>query len=233
VGGRVELRGNLGGAAKRLRPHAAYARHLEQRLLDRPRHRQHHRLRRKRTAVADDDDAREDQRRIDVARQLERHVQARAGEKDRDGEDRPSVALDQRRETHGSLSLSFPSLSLPLSGAAPATAMLAPSGSSCCPLTMTASPAFTPSVSSASFGVVRPTVIFRLCAFLSAPAIITKASSSSCRIASTGTASALRRCSATISMRTGVPAASRVCASNEIRTSADTPLWSTAAGRVS
>src|SRR5205809_103747 len=48
-----------------------------------------------------------------------------------------------------------------------------------------------------------------------------------------GTASAFRCSSATISTRTGVPAARRVCAVNAIRTSADTPPGSTAAGRVS
>ena len=44
---------------------------------------------------------------------------------------------------------------------------------------MIASPAFSPAVISASFGVVMPMVTSRLCALLSAPATMTKLLSSS------------------------------------------------------
>ena len=71
VGGGIELRGDFGGAADASRPHAADAGHLHHRLLDRPRDRQHHRLRRQRAALGDDDDAGELERRIDAARQRE------------------------------------------------------------------------------------------------------------------------------------------------------------------
>ncbi len=110
--------------------------------------------------------------------------------------------------------------------------MSPPSGSSCWPLTITASPALRPAVASISFGVVNPTVIFVLCAFLSAPATMTNESASSCSTASTGTTSTFWRFSATISTRTGVPAASFVAVVNETRTSAETPVGSTAAGRL-
>ena len=66
---RLELRGDLGRAAERRRPHAADARHFHDRLLERPRHRQHHGARGQRAAMADDDDAREFQAWIDAARE--------------------------------------------------------------------------------------------------------------------------------------------------------------------
>jgi hypothetical protein len=161
VGGRVELRRDLRRAAERRRAHAPDARHFEQRLLDRAGHGQHHRLRGNGAAVADDDDAREDQRRIDVARELERRVEPGGGQHDGHGDDGAAVAIDERGQAH-------------LAGA-----ISAPSGNPCCPCTMTFSPAFTPEVSSASFGVVSPSVTLRRCALLSAPATMTKASSSS------------------------------------------------------
>ena len=69
VGARLELRGDLRGAAERPRPDAADARHFHDRLLERARDRQRHRSRGRAAGVRDDDDARELERRIDAARQ--------------------------------------------------------------------------------------------------------------------------------------------------------------------
>ena len=59
VGCGLELGGDFSRAAECRRTHAANARYLHHRLLERPRYRQHHRLRRQRAAVTDDDDTRE------------------------------------------------------------------------------------------------------------------------------------------------------------------------------
>ena len=109
VGGRLELRGDLGRAAERRRADAPDARHFHQRLFERARHRQHHRPRRQRAAVADGDDARKDQRRIDVARQGEAGDQARGRKHRRDGEDGAPMALDESGERHVEMTMSAPS----------------------------------------------------------------------------------------------------------------------------
>ena len=91
-----------------------------------------------RAAVADDDDARKHERRIDVAGQREAGQHASHREHNRDRQDCAAVAIDERAEVHCS------------------TLMAAPSGSPCWPRTMTESPAFRPLVTSASVGVVSP-----------------------------------------------------------------------------
>src|SRR5262249_58282825 len=116
----------------------------EERRLEGRGDREHHRLRRQRARMADDHDAREDERRIDVARQLERGVETCGGEDDRHREDRAAETIDERGEAHF------------------AGAMSAPSGRPWCPCTMTISPALAPPVISASFGGVRPLVALPL-----------------------------------------------------------------------
>ena len=77
VGARLELRRNLGRAAKRPRSHAPDARHLHDRLFERAGHGQRHRAGGRAARVRDDDDARKLEGRIDAARQA--HVGDRAG----------------------------------------------------------------------------------------------------------------------------------------------------------
>ena len=96
VGGRIELRRDLRGAAKRARAHAADAGHFHDRLLDRPRHGEHHRIGRRHAGVRDDDDARELQRRIDVARQREAGQQSSRRDERGDHHHRPRLPHDQR-----------------------------------------------------------------------------------------------------------------------------------------
>ena len=123
------------------RAHAADARHLHHRLLDRPRHRQHHRLRRQRAAVGDDDDARKLERRIDAAGQRERGDRAGDDQRDRDQSGGARVPDGQRADRHGS---PCPAPSLAPGAPGCATVIAASSGNPFWLLVMTCSPAFTP-----------------------------------------------------------------------------------------
>jgi hypothetical protein len=108
VGRRVELSGDLGRAAKAARPHPPDARHFHDRLLDRPRDRQHHRLRRRRPGVRDRHDARELQRRIDAARQGEAAHDAGHGEEHRQQDDGACVMRRKARQRHLTIWIAAP-----------------------------------------------------------------------------------------------------------------------------
>ena len=139
VGRRLELRGDFGRAAEGRGAHAANDRHFHHRLLERAGDRHHHGACRQGAAVADDDDARKLEPRIDAARKVVASDDAGAREQRNGQRNRAGVAIDESGDAHDP------------------TVTVAPSGKLFCPRMTTRSPDFKPLRISTASGLLTPT----------------------------------------------------------------------------